>query len=88
MVEWYFIQLNDMQSLVVNGKVLDFRYKKITDSISAFYIGSIYVGQVFKMHKRAWSVVAKTPNKICPVDGFARRRDAAEFLLKLEGLST
>lgn len=38
-----------MYSCIVEGQVLDFKYKKLTEHVQAFYIGHIYVGQVFKM---------------------------------------
>ncbi len=71
-------------SIVVDKKVLDFRYKKLTDFSYAFYVGDILVGQVFKM-KRYWSCVSHEPHELCPVDGFKLRHYAAEFLIKLNG---
>lgn len=73
-----------MYSVIVNGKVLDHQHKKINDFISLFYIGDIYVGQIYKM-KKSWSVVSKTPNKLCPINGLKTKLDACELLLKLEG---
>ena len=73
-----------MHSLVVNGNVLDFKYKKIALGYT-FYLGDIYVGQIFKMRKHEWSVVGKTPSNLTPVHGFGSRWHASEFLLKLEG---
>jgi hypothetical protein len=40
-----------MISTIVDGKVLDHRYKKIGDFIYNFYVGDIFIGQVFNMGK-------------------------------------
>ena len=69
---------------IVEGKALDWRYKKMGDDHIAFYIGDIYVGQVWKIFK-SYSVVGKNPHPLCPIDGFRTRHDACEMLLKLEG---
>jgi len=75
-----------MYSIVIDGQVVDYKFRKRVENNSyIFSIGTIYVGQIFKIGKRSWSVIGKTPNKLCPVDGFRSRLDAAEFLLKLEG---
>jgi len=78
-----------MYSVIVDDKVLDFKYKKLDELISAFYVGDIYVGQIFKM-RRAWSCVASRSvyingSNIYPVDGFKTRLDASQFLLKAGG---
>jgi len=74
-----------MMSAIVNGKVLDFKYKKGgQDFITVFYIGNIYVGQIFKM-SNGWSVVGKTKNSLGPIDGLRSRWQAAELLLRMEG---
>jgi hypothetical protein len=75
-----------MKSTIVDGAVLDWRFKKRNAFTFAFYIGDIFVGQIFKMRRR-WSVVGKSPNILCPIDGLASRADAAELLLKLEGFT-
>lgn len=72
--------------VVVDGKALDFSFKKIQEHHSAFYIGDIYIGQIFKM-MRSWSIVGKTPNRLCPIDGLKTRLDCCMLLLKLEGYS-
>lgn len=71
-------------SIIVNGKVLDYHYKKLSAFSYNFYIGNMYMGQVFNMGK-SWSCVAKEPNKLCPIDGFKTRFDACEMILKLNG---
>jgi hypothetical protein len=74
-------------SVIVDGRVLDFRYEKLTALQAVnFYIGDIFIGQIFKMRAREWSVVSfHTPDPLCPVDGFATRYHASEFLLKVCG---
>ncbi len=79
-----------MQSAIVDGKVLDFRYKKGgQDFITKFCIGygedEIVVGQIFKMQD-SYSVVSKTPHPLSPVNGLKTRWQAAELLLKMEGI--
>lgn len=69
-------------SAIVDGKVLDFKFKK-REIDTVFYVGDIFVGQIFKIGK-TYSVVGKTPNVLCPIDGLATRRHAAELLLKME----
>lgn len=77
-----------MMSCIVDGKVLDFYFKKRVFNGEfhsyVFYIGDIYVGQIFKI-RNTYSVVGKTPNKLSPIDGLATRWQAAELLLKMEG---
>lgn len=80
-----------MMSAIVNGKVLDFRYKKSgQEFITRFYIGydkdEIYVGQIFKM-QHGYSVVSKTPNPLSPIHGLRTQWQAAELLLKMEGIT-
>jgi len=72
-----------MYSVNYKGKILDYRYKRLVDFIYAFYVGDIYVGQLFRMHKHCWSCVSGKPSKLSPVDGFKSRFYAAQFLLKL-----
>jgi len=57
-----------MMSTIVNGKVLDWKFKKGgQDFITVFYVGDIYVGQIFKM-SHGWSVVGKSPNALSPIE--------------------
>jgi len=73
-----------MISTIVNGKVLDWHFKK-RDMDTLFYIGDIFIGHLFKIGP-TWSIVGAHPTDgLCPIDGFATRRDAAECLLTLEG---
>jgi len=72
-------------SCIVDGKVLDWKFKKgMMAFVYNFYIGDIYVGQVFNMGG-AWTAIGNTPHDLAPFAGFATRRHAAEFLLKAEG---
>jgi len=71
-----------MQSLSVNGKVLDFHYKKLLPDFYAFYVGEYYIGQVINMQGH-WAAVSSKPFAFMPVSGFVTRSAASEFLLKL-----
>ena len=74
-----------MDSVVVDGKVLDFHYKK-NEVCYDFYIGEMLIGQIFYTGRRNWSAVSwKKPCMLCPVHGFSSRHRAAEFLLKVNG---
>ena len=74
-----------MYSIILDGKVLDFKYKKVSSYIWAFYVGDIRVGQVFKM-KHCWSCVGDvTTCNLYPVDGFRTKYHASEFMLKAGG---
>lgn len=73
-----------MYSITIDSKVLDYNYKKLDDFTYAFYVGDIYIGQVFRM-KKYWTAVSGKPCDICPVEGFKNRLYASQFLLKLEG---
>lgn len=72
-------------SIVHNGKVLDYCFKKISNNIYNFYIGNIFVGQIFKHSKHSWSAVNFYESKQCLVDGFGSRLYAADYLLKFNG---
>jgi len=79
-----------MYSVIVDGKVLDFKYKQTKHPKLkyryVFYIGDILIGQLFNHGRRGWSCVSDyKSNPLCPVNGFKTRHDAAEFLLKLNG---
>jgi len=75
-----------MYSVIVDGKVLDFRYKNMPlNSSYVFYIGDIYVGQIFKI-RNYWAIVPRTPvSSNVPLSGFATRYHASEALLTIEG---
>lgn len=79
-------------SICWEGKVLDFHFKPLQINHSAFYIGDILVGQIFKHTGRLkyWTAVALTPrvNNLHSVSGFGTRWKAAEWLLKAEGYTT
>lgn len=76
-----------MYSHIVNGEVLDFKFKKLKTSdsgliIYVFFIGHIRLGSIHKLGK-SWCAVSVFPNDICPVRGFRTRLDAGELLLTL-----
>lgn len=75
-----------MYSCIVEGQVLDFKYKKLTEHVQAFYIGHIYVGQVFKM-RYGWTAVSATSNPYGPTVGFKSIYYASDYLLKVSGYS-
>jgi len=70
-----------MLSEIVDGKVLDWRFKKRkTDTL--FYVGDILIGQLFKV-KKTWSAVSAFPTELGAIDGFNSRWRACEYLLKI-----
>lgn len=72
-----------MTSSVVNGKVLDWHWKnRKTDVL--FYVGDIYIGQLFNRRVCGWAALHKTPNEIGLAEGFKTRYAASHFLLKFE----
>ena len=77
-----------MMSCVYEGKVLDWHFKK-RPSDTLFYIGDIFVGQLFKIGK-TWSGLPAHPrdNDRSLVDGFRSRVDACQYLLQYEGYDT
>jgi hypothetical protein len=79
-----------MLSVVHEGRVLDFKYKKQNEFTYAFYIGDILIGQVFRMGDQKWSAVGwhnpeSDMHRLYPVDGFRSRYHASEFMLKMAG---
>ena len=62
-----------MNSLVVAGKVLDYKFIKQTNAIYAFYLGEQLIGQCFRM------------SRMGSVSGFKTRILAADYMLKLGG---
>jgi hypothetical protein len=82
-----------MKSIVHNGKVLDFRYKRVTALNFVaydFYIGDIFLGQLFKDHN-TWSAVAfgeVISVKMRMAHGFRTRYAASEYILKVKGYVT
>ena len=71
-------------SEIVDGKVFDYHFKYLGGSGGTFnfYIGDLFVGQVFKRKKGVWDAVPWTKNPIGVVNGFRSRLDAAEYCLK------
>jgi hydrogenase maturation factor len=67
----------------VDGKVLDWHWKK-RQVDTLFYVGDIYIGQVFNAGKSGWTALHKTANSIGLAHGFQSRYAASHFLLKFE----
>lgn len=70
-----------MYSSIVDGKVLDWRWKK-RDVDTLFYVGDIFIGQLFNNGRNGWSAVYKDPTGLGCVDGFKTRYAASQFMLK------
>ncbi len=70
-------------SKIVNGKILDYNYKKLQENQYAFYIGDILIGQVFKMRSGWSSVINFRPCiTVGVVDGFKTRYAASAYMLQ------
>lgn len=79
-----------MYSVVHNGKVLDFKYKRQNDFTVAFYIGDIFIGQIFKLERKYSAVIWReipANNARRQVNGFASRYDASQYMLEATGFS-
>ena len=80
-----------MNSLVWKGEVHDYHFKQLRPGENwhcAFYCGTIYMGQIFRMTCRSrvsWTAVPKVLTSLGPFDGFRTRMDAAEMILKVNG---
>ena len=78
-----------MLSIIVDGKVLDFTYKKGHAGFWNFYIGDIYVGQVVNLDRLGWTAISHLhPDELqgfASVDGFKTRYKASEYLLRVGG---
>jgi len=73
-----------MLSSTVDGKVLDWHWRKRTNDY-LFFVGGIYIGQVFNLGRtRGWSALHKDPQTIGLVEGFKTKYAASHFLLKFE----
>ena len=77
-----------MLSCCYQGKVSDFKYTKLSlPNGYNFYIGDIFIGQIFKMRKHNWHAVSFHKNARGAIGGFGSRYHASEYLLKLNGFS-
>lgn len=80
-----------MYSIIYEDKVLDFHYYKGggNNNMYNFYIGDIFIGQIFKRRKHSWHAVSFHKNsqdkETRHMGGFGCRDYAAEFLLKVNG---
>lgn len=75
-------------SSIVDGKVLDWHWKK-RETDTLFYVGDIFIGQLFNGERSGWSAVYRNPTGLGCVDGFKTRYTASNFMLKFaknEGL--
>jgi len=77
-----------MYSTVVDGKVLDWKYKRSGHDFPVynFYIGDIFIGQIFNLGRSGWCPV--TFHTVCPyknVHGFRTLCHASEFMLQVCG---
>ena len=73
-------------SACVDGKVLDFKYKKGGQAfIYNFYIGDMFLGQIFNMGK-TWTAVPWQPRKYGKIDGFKNRYYASQYILQSKGI--
>lgn len=73
-------------SLVKDGKVLDWRFKRQNEFTTAFYVGDIFVGQVFKMKKGDYSAVCGGECIMRMMSGFGTRYAACHFMLTSCGM--
>lgn len=69
-----------MISSVINGKVLDWHWKK-RETDSLFYVGDIYIGQLFNRGICGWTALRTLPS-VELVEGFKTRYAASNFLIK------
>jgi hypothetical protein len=82
-----------MYSTIHDGKVLDWHFRKTglepdkKDRYAwNFYIGDIFIGQIFPMPRNRWSAVPWHTQ--CPygsLEGFSTRHDACEYMLRACG---
>lgn len=61
-----------MHSVCINDKVLDFKYSKLNGWCWNFYIGDIFLGQIFNVNK-SYTAVPFFKQSICKVYGFKLR---------------
>ena len=72
-------------SAIVDGKVLDYHYKKIEHLNEAyyFYVGDIHLGMITKRRTGWCAVSMHTPCPYGVINGFNSRTSAAEFILQV-----
>jgi len=75
-----------MYSVIHQGKVLDFHFKKMSNYCYNFSVGDIFIGQIFKLRKHSWSGIS-FHNVRGSMDGFGCRFYAAQYLLRLNGFA-
>lgn len=69
-------------SVVHEGKVLDYKFKKMNEFTYSFWVGDIYLGQVFNMDT-SWTAVTRPATGFGPVNGFKTRVDACQFIIQV-----
>lgn len=74
-------------SVMVDGKWKDFRYIRQSPTITAFWLGDLLIGQIFKMHN-GYSGVLWGGHQYNGITGFKTRHAAAEYLLFIGGYRT
>lgn len=77
-----------MYSVVHNGKVLDFKYKRQNDFTVTFYLDDILIGQILKLEGKYSAVIwHEIPSNSARrhVKGFATRYDASTYMLEACG---
>lgn len=72
-----------MISSIVEDKVLDWKWKRYNYRYT-FFIGDIFIGQVFNMDKLGWTALHRDHQPIGLVEGFKTKYAASHFLLKFE----
>ena len=75
-----------MQSLILDGKVLDFKYREIKFGVYSFSTGHISQGTLYNLGKLGWTAVSNSSkSSMNNISGFITRYKAAEYLLRLNG---
>ena len=85
-----------MRSVNYNGEWLDWKFtqNKKLKSVYNFYIGDMFIGQIFRLSKHNWSPISFYKNDelteidkiLNSVNGFSSRINAAIYLLKINKL--
>lgn len=73
-----------MYSVVHNGKVLKFKYKRHTKMSWSFYVGDILLGTLWKRpFDNSWTALSINDDDGYPIriEGFKNRLYAAEYLI-------
>jgi hypothetical protein len=71
-------------SSIVDGKVLDWKFKRAMPHVVSFSIGNIHIGQIFKINN-SYTGVLRNGHQYNGIGGFRTRHDAAAYLLFIGG---